>query len=366
MRAGRTGFTTGTCAAAAAKAAVMLLTGLPRPEQVEIALPGGSRVTLAVEAASVRGSSANAAVRKDAGDDPDVTDGCIVTAHVQWSDQDAVTFRAGEGVGTVTKPGLALKPGEPAINPVPRRMISDAVREVTDRGVLVTIAVPGGVEIAKKTFNPRLGVTGGLSILGTSGIVRPFSSDALRDSLKCSLSVARACNVRNAVFVPGRIGERAARNHFLLKEEQLIEVSNEWGFVLDEAAKIDFEGLLVLGHPGKLAKLVAGWWDTHSSKSTSAVPVVRGLAESLLGGVFPESNTVEGLFASLVDDDRRKLGDALAARIRREVHDRICRSYSVAVVLVNLRGDPLGRAGDLTPWKRRTDRSHLALSESSG
>ena len=258
MNAGRTGFTTGTCAAAAAKAATMILCGLEPPLQVEIGLPDGARVALPVEQAEGDTNAASATVRKDAGDDPDVTDGCLVVASVEWRMGDRMTLAAGDGVGTVTLPGLSAAPGEPAINPVPRQMIQDAIREITDRGLQVTISVPGGRELAEKTFNPRLGIKGGLSILGTSGIVRPFSATALRDALKCALNVAVACNVKSPVFVPGRIGEKAARRHLRLVPEQLIEVSNEWGFVLDEAAKYDFSRLLVSGASRKIGQACHG------------------------------------------------------------------------------------------------------------
>ncbi len=201
MSGDRTGFTTGTCAAASAKAATMLLSGLLDTREVEVGLPDGTRVTLPVEAAARNRVFAEASVRKVAGDDPDVTDGCLVTARVEWAEDSEIRLLAGEGVGMVTKPGLSVPVGEPAVNPVPRLMIRDAVREVTDRGLSITLAIPGGKELAKKTFNPRLGVEGGLSILGTSGIVRPFSTPALRDALKCALSVAVACKVACPVFV---------------------------------------------------------------------------------------------------------------------------------------------------------------------
>ncbi len=351
MSLGRTGFTTGTCAAAAAKAAAMVLCGRWITQEVEVGLPDGTRVRL--PAAWTRGDAkaAEAAVRKDAGDDPDVTDGCTVIASVVWTVGEDLTIAAGEGVGTVTKPGLSVPPGEPAINPVPRRMIREAVREVTDRPVRVTISIPGGNELAAKTFNPRLGVEGGLSILGTSGIVRPFSGAALRDALKCALSVAEACGVKAPVLVPGRIGEKAARRYFRLSPEQLIEVSNEWGFMLDEAAGHRFERLLVLGHPGKLAKLPEDQWDTHSSRSTSAVPAVTELARGLLGREVPESLTVEGLFAALPEDDRGRLAAELAVKIRKAIDARIQNRCQTAVVLVNIRSELLGSDGDLSAWQ---------------
>jgi cobalt-precorrin-5B (C1)-methyltransferase len=401
MSSWRTGFTTGTCAAAAAKAAAVLLCGGVPPGHVDVSLPDGSTVTLPT--AFVRGdtSSAQAAVRKDAGDDPDVTDGCMVTASVEWSDTKLpsygyrasgrsgrfsetqlgcavrsrgeasrpadttsrcpmnatwydngdVTFIAGEGVGMVTKPGLSVPPGEPAINPTPRRMIRDAVREVTPRAVRVTISIPGGRELAEKTFNPRLGVEGGLSILGTSGIVRPFSTAALRDALKCALSVATACGVIAPVFVPGRIGEKAAKALFRVTSEQLIEAGNEWGFILDEAVGIQLEQLLVVGHPGKLAKLVGGWWDTHSSRSGSAVPLVMDLAFKLLDRTPEQSPTVEGIFGQFTGLERKTLADGLAKEVRKAIFTRVLERFPIAVALVNMRGELLGQDGDTAAWR---------------
>jgi cobalt-precorrin-5B (C1)-methyltransferase len=347
----RTGFTTGTCAAAAAKAATMVLLGQAPPGRVEVALPDGAKVELPVAGTRLNRDYAWAAVRKHAGDDPDVTDGVLVEAEVSWIDREEVILSGGKGVGTVTKPGLAVPPGEPAINPVPRQMIRQSVREVTDRGLEVTISVPAGEDLARKTFNPRLGIVGGISILGTSGIVRPFSSSALRDSLKCSLSVARACQVKNPVFVPGRIGERAARRHFSVSDEQVVEVSNEWGFMLDEARDYDFDNLLVLGHPGKLAKLADHQWDTHSKRSRSAVPMVSKLAEELLKKQMEEANTVEGIFARLCQEESELLGNEVARRVREAVSERLAERFTIAAVLVYLRGDILGRCGDLSRWQ---------------
>ena len=332
----------------------MVLCGQRVSREVDVGLPDGTRVTLPIAELEVRAGLPCAAVKKDAGDDPDVTDGCLVVATVTWSQSGEFTLRGGDGVGTVTKPGLQVPPGEPAINPVPRRMIRDAVLEVTDRPVEVTISIPGGEALADKTFNPRLGVQGGLSILGTSGIVRPFSSSALRDALKCALNVAMACGVHEPVFVPGRIGERAVRRLFQVAPEQVIEVSNEWGFMLDQAVGCDFRELLVLGHPGKLAKLAMGEWDTHSSRSRSAVPEVARMAEEKWGRPVPEVRTVEGLFAGLVEQERRDLGKELAVRIREAVLSRVHNKFDVAVVLVNISGALLGQDGDTSAWEEKS------------
>jgi cobalt-precorrin-5B (C1)-methyltransferase len=290
-------------------------------------------------------------VRKDAGDDPDITHQSVVKARVAWKEGTDIEFQAGEGVGIVTKPGLAIPPGEAAINPVPRQMIRASVREVTDRAVRVTVSIPDGEALAAKTFNPKLGVQGGLSILGTTGRVRPFSCPALQESLRCALQVALALGLKDLVFVPGHIGEKAAHRHFALRSEQVIEVSNEWGYMLGQAAREKVPRLLVLGHPGKLVKLAEGMWDTHSGRSGSALPLVEKIAGEHFSSSLPEANTVEGFLAAWPEATRRELGDALARRVRQAVETFTGRQITIAVVLVNLQGDLLGHAGDMTPWE---------------
>jgi cobalt-precorrin-5B (C1)-methyltransferase len=232
-------------------------------------------------------------------------------------------------------------------------MIREGIREITEKGVEVVISIPGGKELAGKTFNPRLGIVGGLSILGTTGRVRPFSSPALRVSLRCSLDVAAACGIEAPVLVPGHIGERAARRHFQLLDEQVIEVSNEWGYMLDCAGSFRFKGLMVLGHPGKLGKLAMGEWDTHSSRSRSAVPWVSDLARSF-GYRTVDQPTVEGIFSSLPAVKRRKLGEALASNVCKAVKDRLQGGLLVGTVLVNMQGDWLGSAGKIGLWRRKS------------
>jgi cobalt-precorrin-5B (C1)-methyltransferase len=347
----RSGFTTGTCATAAAKAAATFLFAGTALKDVEIAIPAGERVVIPILYVRGNHESAEAAVRKDAGDDPDVTNGVTVIASVARIAGDAVVIAAGEGVGTVTKPGLSVPPGEPAVNPGPRRMIRDAVREVIDCGIRVTISIPGGKEIAARTFNPRLGIIDGLSILGTSGRVRPFSCSALRTSLKCLLDVAAASGIRAPVFVPGHIGERAANRNFNLSPGQVIEVSNEWGYMLDCAAGQGFQAIMVLGHPGKLAKLAMGEWDTHSARSKSALPFVSDLAGDILAEKIHGMPTVEGLFSALSAEERQGLGDILAGRVRIAVSGRVGSHVETAAVLVNMRGEIIGVDGDLRRWK---------------
>ena len=348
----REGFTTGTCAAAAAKAAATLLMGGEPPIELPVSLPGGARVSLPVKSCGQNGNSAWAVVIKDAGDDPDVTDGVRIIAEVCWSSGDGITFKAGEGVGTVTKKGLQIAPGEPAINPVPREQIKNGVEEVTEKPVTVTVSIPGGRQLAKKTFNPRLGIVGGLSVLGTSGIVRPYSHPAIQESLKCALDVAVAGGVDTPIFTAGNIGTRSALKQLNCSSEQVIEVSNEWGFMLDCAAQKNIRSLLAMGHPGKLAKLTAGDWDTHSSRSGSALPVVSRVAEEVLGLKGSDSPTVEGIFTELEIADRQKLGNELSKRICEAIYNRIDKKFDIAVALVDMQGEILGHSGKLELWKK--------------
>ena len=349
----RRGITTGTCAAAAAKAAVTVLAGGAPQCEVELRLPHGDTIRVPILGVATRAdqTAVTASVRKDAGDDPDVTHAMEIRATVSWGDSAEVIFAAGEGVGTVTKPGLQVPPGQPAINPVPRRMIAEAVREITSRGVRVEIAIPGGREVAAKTFNPRLGIEGGLSILGTTGVVRPYCTVALQDALKCALDVAAACGVKAPVLVPGNIGARAARRHFALSAEQVIEAGNQWGFLIDLLARYTFDAVMVLGHPGKLAKLAAGQWDTHSGRSSQAIGYLAELHQDVLGRPAPESPTAEGFFLSMADRERDLVGQELARRVRRAVGERVDGRLPAAVFLINMAGECLGNDGDFSPWQ---------------
>jgi len=345
------GYSTGSCAAGAAKAAAMKLCGMAPGASVEIPLRDGTRYVLPLDFVERLGEEARAGVRKDAGDDPDVTHGVTVISAVRFIEGAAVEFVAGEGVGTVTLPGLSVAPGEPAINPGPRAMIEAAVREVTERGVRVTVSIPGGRELAAKTFNPKLGIEGGLSILGTTGRVRAFSHEAMREALCCGLDVAVASGCREPVFVPGRIGEQAALRHLRVGKVQVVDVGNEWGALVDRARQRGVRRLLALGHPGKLAKLAAGEWDTHSSRSQSAVGAVAEAAHRLFGGHRPELPTVEGVFQSLDQEQRWTLARVLSERIGEVIAARLGAGSEVAVALINMAGDWLGQSGDLSPWR---------------
>jgi cobalt-precorrin-5B (C1)-methyltransferase len=349
------GYTTGTCAAAAAKAAAALLDGYEQVDlaQICVKLPDGDTVCLPLAYSHLDGERSTVAVQKDAGDDPDVTHGALVVATVAWRDDNRIEFAAGEGVGTVTRPGLSIAPGEPAINPTPRRMIRQAIREVTARGVQVEIAIPGGGKLAEKTFNPRLGIHGGLSILGNSGRVRPFSHAAIQATVGCAMDVAAACAIRFPVLVPGRIGEKAARKHFKLAPEQIVEVSNEWGYALERLNRYAFERVLIVGHPGKLTKLADNQWQTHSSRSASPVEILVRFSKDLIGRRLPAgSATTEALMASLNRCERSQLANALAEKITEAATAKTGGNPQFSVFLANLQSDRLGAFGDLEPWRQ--------------
>lgn len=261
----RTGWTTGTCASAAAKAATIGLVTGEAPRTVDVALPDGRRVSFPVEC---DGPANRCVVVKDAGDDPDCTHGARMTATVVWSTGAASDLRAGPGVGTVTKPGLGLPVGAPAINPVPRRMILAAIAEVTARPVTATFSVPGGEQMAARTTNARLGIVGGISILGTTGIVRPFSTAAYRASVVQQIDVAAAQGEREVVLATGSRSERAARRLFPhLPEVCLVEVGDFTGIALRRAAAAGMRRAAFVGMAGKIAKLAAGVMMTHFHRS---------------------------------------------------------------------------------------------------
>lgn len=348
----RGGVSTGSCAALAAKAAALLLVEQQHVNTTEIPLPDGSRMEWPIAEVEKTEAGAMATVIKNAGDDPDVTHGAQIRVCLVPSTQDEIIFKAGEGVGTVTLPGLALAVGEAAINPVPRTMIRAALREVTPMGFEVTVSVPGGRELAQKTFNPRLGIKGGISIIGTTGRVRPFSAEALRDSLKCALDICVAAKTSAPVLTPGNIGFKAAHHYFCLDAQQVVEVSNEWGFMLEQSLSHSFEGILLVGHPGKLAKLALGQWQTHSAQSDSPIAFVSNLASELLKRPVAQGSTIEGLFMhSLREDEREIVAQALAKEINAKIHQTFEPSWRSAVVLINLKGDILGSAGALDSWQ---------------
>jgi cobalt-precorrin-5B (C1)-methyltransferase len=285
----RRGWTTGTCATAAAKAAfTALLTG-EFPDPVEVTLPRGERPSFVLAMTRKDESSATAGIVKDAGDDPDVTHGALICATVRVGNAGAgVTYRAGQGVGTVTRPGLALAPGEPAINPVPRRMIHDAIAEVAAASgraadADVEISVPDGEALAQKTLNGRLGIVGGLSILGTTGIVVPYSCSAWIHSIHRGIDVARAAGLTHVAGATGASSEAAAQKLYGLPEIALIDMGDFVGGMLKYLRRHPVPRVTIAGGVAKMTKLAQGLTDLHSKRGAVDLLVLAGFADAAGG-----------------------------------------------------------------------------------
>lgn len=317
----RSGYTTGTCAAAAAAAAAQLLATGDAPRSVRVVLPQGDEAELGVERAGTDAGGAWASVRKDGGDDPDATHGALVTAHLALAPAEGIRFRAGEGVGTVTLPGLGIEPGEPAINPTPRRMIARAIAPWLRGGATVTLSVEGGREIARRTFNPRLGIEGGISIIGTTGIVRPYSNEALVEALRREIGVARATGCERLVLNSGARSERFVRREYpRLAPQAFVHYGNFIGETLAAAAREGFARVTLGIMLGKAVKLAEGHLDTHSRKVTfdrgflAAVAAGAGCSPATLARIGTLRLARE--LWELPDAERDRLLPALLARCR--------------------------------------------------
>lgn len=262
----RKGYTTGSCATAAAKVAALMVLRQHIIHQVSIVTPSGVTLNLNVESPHIEGQQAIAAIRKDGGDDVDATHGMLIFARVTLTDDGQIVLRGGEGVGTVTRKGIGLSVGEAAINRTPRQTIEAAVREVIghSRGAQVEIFAPEGEERAKKTYNGRLGILGGISIIGTTGIVTPMSEESWKRSLAMELELKRAAGMERVILVPGNHGERFVREQLGVSGELVVTMSNFVGYMIEEAVRLGYRQIVLVGHPGKLVKIAAGIFHTHS------------------------------------------------------------------------------------------------------
>ena len=304
----RCGYTTGSCATAAAKAAAtMLLTGEP-VATVRIDTPKGVVLDLEPLEVERKPDYVSCAIRKDSGDDPDDTNGVLVFAKVERTSEPGVHIEGGVGVGRVTKPGLACAVGGPAINPTPRRMITAEVTSVMEQagysgGLRVVISIPEGVEIAKKTFNPRLGIIGGLSVLGTSGIVEPMSEKALIETMYVEMRAQKARGNKNLLVFFGNYGEDFTRDVMQLDLEGAVTCSNFVGELLDYAVFLGFETLLLIGHSGKLVKLAQGVMNTHSKYADCRTELFA--LQAMLHGASSEVG--KEIYACLTTDEVTKI-----------------------------------------------------------
>lgn len=349
----RKGWTTGACAAAAARAAYEALLSGRFPDPVTIALPGGQTPSFPLAHRDLQDGRATAGVRKDAGDDPDVTHGAIIRATVEFGASGAgIVFRAGEGVGTVTRAGLQLPPGEPAINPGPRGMIARAIHDAADQcggngDVIVTVSIPGGAALAEKTLNARLGIVGGLSILGTTGIVIPYSCSSWIHSIHRGIDVARAAGLTHLAAATGSTSEAAVKAMYDLPDMALLDMGDFVGGTLKYLRRHPVPWLTIAGGFGKLAKLAAGHLDLHSGRSQVDAGHLATLVEELgapalaaqARGARSAGEVLELASAANVD-----IAGAVARRAR-EVALAALAETAVDVVVFDRAGRRIGHAG---------------------
>ncbi|MQG94109.1 cobalt-precorrin-5B (C(1))-methyltransferase [Pseudomonas sp. MN1F] len=350
----RSGLTTGSCATATSLAAAKLLLTGQCDDAVSITLPKGKVVQMRLEFCRLVDERAEAGTLKDAGDDPDVTHGALLYSQIRLQAQPGIRFVAGQGVGTVTRPGLVLAVGEPAINPVPRRMISEHLQQLADDcgypgGFEVTVNVQGGEQLALKTMNPRLGILGGLSILGTSGIVRPFSCAAYIASIHQGIDVAHTNGYTHIAACTGNASEDTMRRVYNLPEIALIEMGDFVGAVLKHVRKVPVPRLTLCGGFGKISKLAAGHMDLHSRHSSIDLPQLAGWAADIgadaeLQAAIIAANTSQQALA-LAHAASIALGDAVCAHALAFARSVVPAQVQVEVFAIDRQGGIVGKAG---------------------
>lgn len=359
----RCGYTTGSCAAGAAKAAVELLLTGTAPETVSVRIPKGIELCLDIEEPQSGEGWASCAVRKYAGDDPDVTDGILIRARAQARNEKGIVVSAGDGVGRITKPGLKQPVGSAAINPVPMEMIKAAAADALkacggNTGIGIEISVPEGKRIAARTFNPRLGIEGGISILGTSGIVEPMSDEAMIESIRLEIRQKRAAGGEWLVLTPGNIGADFLAKQYGLQETDCVKCSNFIGRALDAALEAGFTKVLLAGHAGKLIKTAGGIMNTHSREADARAEIMASAAiragadtdtaRTVLGCV-----TTEEMFGIL---DAAGLREKTAAVIGRQIDfylsARTREQLTVGTILFSDRYGVLYRSDAVAVWER--------------
>jgi cobalt-precorrin-5B (C1)-methyltransferase len=367
----RSGLTTGSCATATSLAAARLLLGGDACDAVEITLPKGKQVQMRLEFCRLQDGGAEAGTIKDAGDDPDVTHGALVFSRVQLNKEPGVRFSAGRGVGTVTRPGLVLSVGEPAINPVPRRMMTEHLLKLAadqgyGGGFEVTVNVEGGEELALKTMNPRLGILGGLSILGTSGIVRPFSCAAYIASIHQGIDVATTNGYSHIAACTGNASEDTMRRVYNLPEIALIEMGDFVGAVLKHLRKVPVGKLSLCGGFGKISKLAAGHMDLHSRHSSIDLPQLArwaadGGADEALQQAIREANTSQQALA-LSAAQGVELGNIVCQHALDFARSVVPAQVQVEVFAIDRQGGIVGHADSVGARLAHEDVSTLQAS----
>lgn len=348
------GWTTGACATGAAKAAFSALLHGRFPDPVEISLPKGGTTHFALSSHEIDADVAQASIIKDAGDDPDVTHGATVRATVRrLPEGSGILFKAGRGVGTVTKPGLPIPPGEPAINPVPRQMIETALGEIAAGASVdaeITISIDDGEALALKTMNPRLGIIGGLSVLGTTGIVRPFSCAAWIASIHRGIDVARSSGLTHVVGATGASSEDAVRSRYDLDESAFLDMGDFAGGLLKYLREHPVEKLTMAGGFAKFTKLAQGALDLHSARSQVDFHFLRGLLAGLNADDQLQEASLSANTAKEVLDQAQAAGLDLAKPLAQATKAGVVKilrgaPVDVEVLIVDRNGHVIGQAG---------------------
>ncbi|WP_100407077.1 cobalt-precorrin-5B (C(1))-methyltransferase [Bacillus solitudinis] len=358
----RHGYTTGSNATAATKAALLSLVRQEPVETVTIRLPIGDFVTFHMESVIITDDSVEVAIIKDAGDDPDATHKARIVSTVRWSDQDGILLDGGIGVGRVTKPGLPVKVGEAAINPIPRKMIRETVREVLEeagsqRGISIVISVPDGEEIAKKTLNARLGIIGGISILGTRGTVVPFSTAAFRASIAQAISVAVNGGCEHLICSTGGRSEKYAMELFPdLPEEAFIEMGDFVGFTLKQCKGRKVKHVTLVGMMGKFSKVAQGVMNVHSKSAPVSFEFLAEVAKQ--SGVPEEfhqeiinANTASQVGTMMYEHGYTSFFEQLCLRASEEGLKEIKGGMSIETILMSMKNELLGR--EAVTWEKQ-------------
>ena len=351
-KAYRKGYTTGSCATAAAKVAALMILRQQIIHQISIVTPSGVTLHLNVEEPLIHGNQATAAIRKDGGDDVDVTHGMLIYAQVKLRDDAHITITGGTGIGKVTQKGIGLPIGHSAINKTPLQTIEAAVREILgpERGADVVIFAPEGEERALRTYNSRLGIMGGISILGTTGIVTPMSEESWKRTLAIELEQKRENGLDKVIFVPGNHGERFVREQLQVDTQLVVTMSNFVGYMLQEAERLAFRHVVMVGHLGKLIKVAAGIFHTHSHIADGRMETLvthlalAGAPNELLQQVY-HCLTTEAAMELIVQAGYESVYGAIATKIVERVQQMLRYSpqpFTYDVILFSLDNQPLG------------------------
>lgn len=363
------GYTTGSCAAAAAKAAAMMLFSKQAVEYTELQAPKGITLSLEILDATLENGAASCAVKKYSGDDPDVTNGILVYAKASFGntgEERNVLIDGGVGVGRITKPGLEQPVGAAAINKVPRQMITESVIEVMEEydyygEIFVEISIPEGMELAKKTFNPRLGIEGGISVLGTSGIVEPMSEEALIASIRLEMQMHRNNGADYLVISPGNYGTAYLSQNFPINLEKSVKCSNFLGETIDMAVEMEYKGILFVSHIGKFIKVAGGIMNTHSRCADSRMEILTanalraGAPADALRDVLDAVTTDEGLSILKQHGYLEKTMKYVMEKIEFYLNNRAYHNLELAVLVFSNELGELGRFGDVEGLLRKTN-----------